>query len=118
MTGNGCPQGDGSLLLNVPVLAHDNLTQYANYAQYLPDVLSAFRTQMGITFDSVEPLNEPTDPWVAPTWEPGGLMWRPRQPTSALGPRHGCGCRSSATAATAEPPRPPLPCPHRSHVTS
>src|SRR5262249_34359948 len=28
------------------------------------DVLSAFHTQMGITFDSVEPLNEPTDPWV------------------------------------------------------
>lgn len=65
MTVDHCPQGDGSIAFPI-----DNLTQtgtlqpYSDYAQFLVSVLKAFRDQEGITFGSVEPLNEPSDSWV------------------------------------------------------
>jgi PKD domain-containing protein len=72
MTTSGCSQGNGGTL-TIPTTniqfpaALDNLTSEAQdiaFARYVVSVLKAFRDQEGITFDSVDPLNEPTNPWL------------------------------------------------------
>src|SRR5215472_1762323 len=65
MTINGCPQGNGFMLGGVP-FGQDNLApnQWLPYGQYLVSVLKAFRDQDGVTFNRIEPLNEPTNPWI------------------------------------------------------
>src|SRR5262249_7113095 len=59
LTVSGCPQGN-------PDAAdpRDNLApeQYGAYAAYLSAVLAAFG-RSGIAFDTVDPLNEPENPW-------------------------------------------------------
>ncbi len=59
LTVSGCPQGNPDA-----ADARDNLSpaSYGAYASYLAAVLLAFR-QRGIVFDSLEPLNEPENPW-------------------------------------------------------
>src|SRR5215467_1267850 len=59
LTVNGCPQGNPDLLD-----AYDNLAaaDYGAYADYLADVLHAF-SERGIRFDTLDPLNEPENPW-------------------------------------------------------
>jgi RimJ/RimL family protein N-acetyltransferase len=59
LTVSGCPQGNRDA-----TDARDNLdpTSNAAYAQYLSDALRAFQ-QRGISFDTVDPLNEPENPW-------------------------------------------------------
>jgi O-glycosyl hydrolase len=59
LTVNGCPQGNPDLFD-----AYDNLAaaDYGAYADYLADVLHAF-SERGIRFDTLDPLNEPENPW-------------------------------------------------------
>jgi O-Glycosyl hydrolase family 30 len=59
MTANGCPQGSA-------VLFGENLSsdRFGDYADYLVSVLRAFR-RAGIDFATVDPLNEPENPWGA-----------------------------------------------------
>ena len=59
LTMSGCPQGNPDA-----VNAYDNLAaaDYGAYADYLAEVLLAFH-QRGIRFDTLDPLNEPENPW-------------------------------------------------------
>jgi len=59
MTVSGCPQGNTEA-----TDARDNLSpdSYAAYADFLSQVLVAFRRR-GIVFDTLDPLNEPENPW-------------------------------------------------------
>jgi hypothetical protein len=59
LTVSGCPQGNPDA-----TDARDNLSSqgYDPYAEYLAAVLLAFRHR-GIAFDSLDPLNEPENPW-------------------------------------------------------
>jgi hypothetical protein len=59
LTVSGCPQGNPDALD-----VRDNLSpdSYGDYAEYLAAVVLAFR-QQGIEFDSLNPLNEPENPW-------------------------------------------------------
>jgi O-Glycosyl hydrolase family 30 len=59
LTVSGCPQGNPD-----STDARDNLSaeNYGAYADYLAGVLMAFR-QGGIVFDTLDPLNEPENPW-------------------------------------------------------
>ena len=59
LTVSGCPQGNPDVLN-----AYDNLAaeDYGAYADYLAQVLLAFH-ERGIRFDTLDPLNEPENPW-------------------------------------------------------
>jgi hypothetical protein len=59
LTVSGCPQGNRDA-----ADVRDNLSpgSYGAYAEYLAAVLTAFR-QRGIVFDTLDPLNEPENPW-------------------------------------------------------
>jgi hypothetical protein len=59
MTVSGCPQGNPDA-----TDARDNLSpdSYGAYAEYLSSVLASFR-ERGVAFDTVDPLNEPENPW-------------------------------------------------------
>lgn len=59
LTVSRCPQGNPDAMDASDNLAPDS---YGAYAQYLAAVLLAFRRQ-GIEFDSLNPLNEPENPW-------------------------------------------------------
>jgi len=59
LTVSGCPQGNPDA-----TDARDNLApaDYGAYASYLTGVLDAFRRR-GIVFGTLDPLNEPENPW-------------------------------------------------------
>jgi hypothetical protein len=59
LTVSGCPQGNADA-----TDPRDNLApaDYGAYAQYLASILDAFRRR-GIVFDTLDPLNEPENPW-------------------------------------------------------
>ena len=59
LTVSGCPQGNPDVLN-----AYDNLAgaDYGAYGDYLAEVLFAFH-ERGIRFDTLDPLNEPENPW-------------------------------------------------------
>jgi hypothetical protein len=59
LTVSGCPQGNPDA-----TDPNDNLSaqSYRAYGEYLAQVLLAFR-QRGVVFDTLDPLNEPENPW-------------------------------------------------------
>jgi hypothetical protein len=57
LTANGCPQGS-----TVPFGDNLSADRFGDYADYLARVLRAFR-EAGIAFATVDPLNEPENPW-------------------------------------------------------
>jgi O-glycosyl hydrolase len=59
MTDNQCPQGS-----RTPFTDNLSPARDGDYADYLAQVLSAFRAR-GVDFQTVEPLNEPEAPWGA-----------------------------------------------------
>jgi len=59
LTVNGCPQGNPDALNSYDNLAAED---YGAYADYLAEVLRAFH-ERGIRFDTLDPLNEPENPW-------------------------------------------------------
>ena len=112
LTVSGCPQGNPDA-----TDARDNLApeSYGAYADYLAAVLQAFRRR-GITFDSLDPLNEPENPWGQDnnpyTGQPfctagcqEGMHFGPEPPlrqTPSLGPLldEECGRLGAARSAT------------------
>jgi len=66
MTISGCPTGYQTGVI------HDNLASqnYQAYADYLAQVVQHFRTDKGITFDTVEPFNEPASQFAWPGVNP------------------------------------------------
>jgi hypothetical protein len=74
MTKSGCASGntDGS----------NNLKDdsYDAFADYLTEVVKHFRDSWGITFRTLEPLNEPNASWWTGERQPGGLPLRRQQP--------------------------------------
>jgi O-glycosyl hydrolase len=65
MTETKCPQGNGNKIGSVPVNWVNNLsdTNYRAYADFLIDVLKAFRDR-GINFGTIDPFNEPGNAWL------------------------------------------------------
>jgi hypothetical protein len=65
MTESQCPQGNGSKIGSVPVNWINNLSDanYRAYADFLIDVLKAFRDR-GINFGTIDPFNEPGNAWL------------------------------------------------------
>jgi O-glycosyl hydrolase len=56
MTASGCASGNGEAN-NLPT---DRVTDFADY---LSDVVLHFRDEWGITFRTLEPMNEPNATW-------------------------------------------------------
>jgi hypothetical protein len=65
MTVNGCSQGKGHFVGPFPA-GENNLdsSQYQTYSTFLVEVLKRFRDEKGITFTTVDPFNEPDNPWL------------------------------------------------------
>jgi hypothetical protein len=59
LTVSGCPQGNPNAFDGRDNLA---VSDYGAYGDYLASVLLAFH-QRGIVFDTLDPLNEPENPW-------------------------------------------------------
>ena len=106
LTVSGCPQGNRDA---TDVRDNLSLASYSAYAAYLAAVLQAFR-QRGIVFDSLDPLNEPENPWGQynnpytgrPFCTSGcqeGMHFGPEPPlrqTASMGPLLGEVCRQLA----------------------
>lgn len=110
LTVSGCPQGNPDA-----TDARDNLASanYGAYANYLAEVLHAFG-QQGIVFDTLDPLNEPENPWGQVnnphTGQPfctagcqEGMHMGPEPPirqTASLGPLLDAVCQALGTGPT------------------
>jgi len=111
LTVSGCPQGNPDA-----TDARDNLApaSYGAYAAYLADVLTAFRRR-GIDFATLDPLNEPENPWGQDnnpyTGQPfctsgcqEGMHFGPEpplRPTPSLGPLLAAVCQELGTRGIA-----------------
>ncbi|TMC02661.1 MAG: hypothetical protein E6J41_29570 [Chloroflexi bacterium] len=107
LTVSGCPQGNPDA-----TDARDNLApaDYGAYARYLAGVLAAFH-ERGVAFDTLDPLNEPENPWGQnnnpytgqPFCQSGcqeGMHFGPEPPlrdTPSIGPLLGQVCQTLST---------------------